>query len=920
MLRPDGLDLRWTPTATGFEARVQASDVSLAGAIEIEPPAGPPTVSTTRHKNGDVFFEINDVAPALNDRALNPRRVRVYWDHSLSRRDDNLALERELLHRYVDAVSPGIVDLVLFSDHGPELQTFEAPSMGERLDDVLRNITYAGATSLEDVVDVPLPTAEACFFFSDGTISIDSYILERVHCPIFTVSTAADAERGFLSVLAKRSAGAYFDLTALDVDAVLARLTSNSPRVVSVTTPEGRAIDYAVLPAASERFRIVGLAPMSGDVVVTLASGTKRIRAYAISRRATIPTHDAMGALWAADRAAELGATDRPDKDAIVALSRRYSVATDAAVFIVFETGYDYAYAGIEPPPSIGERELAHYRQAVSEYQDDKRKEQADRLGDVVKRWRQEKRWWQTDFSKPLSPDMEEYDDIRGTVLITASQAVGRPGDASDITVAIEPWNPDRPYLTALEAAAPDTFMAVYREQEAAFGSLPAFYLDVAEFLYRHDRADDAIMVALNALELPSANTATMTILAERLMKYGDEGRALWLLERIAYLEPDRPQPLRTLALALMQRADRKEGIPIVAAARRKDYSRALDLLNEIVTRTWDGYNDELDLVALMEANRIVPRLSGLGVTKIPLDPRLVAPLDVDLRAVLEWDTDASDVDLWIDEPNGTRAKWSRSQDIDRRPHQQSHVMGLRTRGVSAAACARRHLHRPRRRVVERQSQSQRTDQRARPSLPRLQSRERGDGDARTRAEAQARAARRRREQLSRRDVHGQTCDAHGAAVGAVERPRPKSRGRLTSVQLRQAVGEDIFAVVDRGEQVAARLVHHALQPVHVEADDLAAAFPDAAADDHGVDIAALGRLDHRPQRVVRRVEIDVVAPDHDDVGLLAGRERADLVGKPCAARSVDRRAFEHVAHAHRPRQIHLAGEAAVLQSTRAAS
>jgi tetratricopeptide (TPR) repeat protein len=662
LVGPDGFNLHWTPTTAGFEARVQASNVSLSGAIEIEPPAAPPTVSMTRHKNGDVFFEINDVAPALNDRALNPRRLRVYWDHSLSRRDDNLALEREFLRRYVETVSPGIVDLVFFSDHGPELQTLEAPSMGERLDDVLRTVTYAGATSLEDVVDAPLPTAEACFFFSDGTVSIDSYTVERVHCPIFAVSTAADADRGFLSVLAKRSAGAYFDLAALGIDAVLGRLTGKSPRVVSVTTPEGRAIDYAVLPAEAEHFRIVGPAPVSGDIVVTLASGTKRIRAYATSRKASIPMHDAMGALWAADRAAELGATDRPDTDAIVALSRRYSVTTDAAVFIVLETGYDYAYAGIEPPPSIGERELAHYRQTVAAYQNDKRKEQGERLDDVIKRWAREKRWWRTDFSKPLPPDIEDYDGLPDTVLITGSLVRGRPGDASDITISIEPWNPDRPYLAALDTAAPDDFMSVYREQEAAFGSLPAFYLDVAEYLYRHDRADDAIDVALNALELPTANTATMSILAERLLKYGEERRALWLLERIAYLEPDRPQPLRALALALMQRADRKEGIPIVAAARRKDYSRALDLLNEIVTRTWDGYNDELDLVALMEANRIIPRLSQLGVTKVPLDPRLVAPLDVDLRAVLEWDTDASDVDLWIDEPNGTRAKWSRSR------------------------------------------------------------------------------------------------------------------------------------------------------------------------------------------------------------------------------------------------------------------
>ena len=187
---------------------------------------------------------------------------------------------------------------------------------------------------------------------------------------MFTVSTADDAERGFLSVLAKRSAGAYFDLTAIGGDAVLARLTGNSPRVVSVTTPDGRAIDYAVLPSEGDRFRIVGPAPMSGEVVVTLASGTKRIRPIAVSRRASIPSTTPRA--HSGPRTAPPNSTQPtdPTRMRIVALSRRYSVATDAAtVFIVLETGYDYAYAGIEPPPSFGERELAAYREAVSEYQ-----------------------------------------------------------------------------------------------------------------------------------------------------------------------------------------------------------------------------------------------------------------------------------------------------------------------------------------------------------------------------------------------------------------------------------------------------------------------------------------------------------------------------------------------------------------------
>ena len=57
-----------------------------------------------------------------------------------------------------------------------------------------------------------------------------------------------------------------------------------------------------------------------------------------------------------------------------------------------------------------------------------------------------------------------------------------------------------------------------------------------------------------------------------------------------------------------------------------------------------------------MEANHIVPRLEQLGVTDIPLDRRLRAQLDVDLRVVLEWYVDATDMDLWVDEPDGERA------------------------------------------------------------------------------------------------------------------------------------------------------------------------------------------------------------------------------------------------------------------------
>jgi uncharacterized protein YfaP (DUF2135 family) len=60
-----------------------------------------------------------------------------------------------------------------------------------------------------------------------------------------------------------------------------------------------------------------------------------------------------------------------------------------------------------------------------------------------------------------------------------------------------------------------------------------------------------------------------------------------------------------------------------------------------------------------MDANGIIPRLRELGVRKFELDPRLISVLDVDLRVVIEWNTGATDMDLWVDQPDGERSIYS---------------------------------------------------------------------------------------------------------------------------------------------------------------------------------------------------------------------------------------------------------------------
>ena len=72
-----------------------------------------------------------------------------------------------------------------------------------------------------------------------------------------------------------------------------------------------------------------------------------------------------------------------------------------------------------------------------------------------------------------------------------------------------------------------------------------------------------------------------------------------------------------------------------------------------------DGDYEGIELVSLMDANEIIPRLRALGSHKFSLDPRLVTMLDVDLRVVIEWNTGASDMDLWVDQPDGERSIYS---------------------------------------------------------------------------------------------------------------------------------------------------------------------------------------------------------------------------------------------------------------------
>ncbi|NEX95307.1 VIT domain-containing protein, partial [Caulobacter sp. 17J65-9] len=309
---PEGMALKWSRGQGGMEGRASSKGRPLTGGLWLAwAPASEPT-TVARHKSGELFVEIDDAVGPLAARAARPERVRVYWDRSRSRRDDDLGAERLLLARYLEAVDPKSVDVVLFGDGRPSVTSYDAlpedapqpaydPRLSVRADAAVPRDPedYRGATSLAGLSEIDAPRADVCLWFTDGNVTLEEADPKRGRCLTFTISSAADADAGFLSVLAGRSGGGHVDLRTTTPEAALSRMTRSGPRVVGVTDTAGRDLDYTVLPTGPDRVRLVARAPMSGEaVVVEVAGGAgPRDRVYRIDRASARP-HDAAGALW----------------------------------------------------------------------------------------------------------------------------------------------------------------------------------------------------------------------------------------------------------------------------------------------------------------------------------------------------------------------------------------------------------------------------------------------------------------------------------------------------------------------------------------------------------------------------------------------------------------------------------------------
>ena len=675
------------------------------------PPLPPVTADLEQTPDGRTYFAISLVPSVAARKTVPPdfSHVTVLWDASASRaaapHDREYALLSAIAARHLGPNPTTFTLHILRDTHEKPIDFPNADALVAHL----KKLDYDGGT---DLSWTPKHRADRLtLLFTDGLDTLSGAAPRKLRGVIPVVSqTEADRES-----LRQACNGRLIDLqTSTPEQAVEAALFSpavlNSLDGKGIASVEGIGRDFP-----GGRIRILGELTAPEATVTPVVAG-KSLDSITL-RRADARPGTTLSTAWAASRVATLSPRADDHADELLALGRAHSLVSPATSLLVLDTLDQWVRHEIEPPAALPELRAAWQAAMDKKRESDASavSSHIDALGNAWRRhvewwtdpapfspaqgnnhrpvYRQDPDtgFVEADDGAPHRPGLlrrlfagsanarsasvpadgmaaleepmmamsvSEYseDSDYSESSAPAARAKSSPSSSPSAPVArvtIKPWTPDVPYLAALRRArTPATRLKAYLKARADWSASPAFYLDCADHLYTVGDTALARRVLSNLAELRIDDPALLRVFAWRLRQAGELDLALVQLRRVARLRPEDPQSFRDLALVLAERGQ--------ANHSRADIEEAYSLFRKVALTPWKRHPVDIALFALEEHNALAAWVDAQswpdGAKPAPAEP-LPEPfqtnLDLDIRIVMSWDADSTDMDLHVIEPSG---------------------------------------------------------------------------------------------------------------------------------------------------------------------------------------------------------------------------------------------------------------------------
>jgi len=231
-------------------------------------------------------------------------------------------------------------------------------------------------------------------------------------------------------------------------------------------------------------------------------------------------------------------------------------------------------------------------------------------------------------------------------------EAIEKLNDEISEQIELKPWNPDTPYIHALEKESTiESAYKVYLNLRSQYANIPSFFLDVADFFDQRKAPELAIRILSNLIEIELHNHELMRALGYKLEYFKQHRLAVVVYEKVLELRPEEPQSYRDLALAHEYSGN---------------FQKSFDLLYKIYDGNLLEKDEEerfygIEHIAFTELTRLVSKYENeLKLSDEQKKQFTKMPLDV--RVVIDWNHNDTDIDLWVIDPNGEKAYYSNSK------------------------------------------------------------------------------------------------------------------------------------------------------------------------------------------------------------------------------------------------------------------
>ncbi len=679
-------------------------DVTPGEDILVALPQLPSTFAAVETCGGETWFAASTIAPpaAPETPVTSAPAFRILWDASGSRRpaDIDLALKTvELLPRDT------YYSLVIFRDAPEEERYFS--SRAELLG-ALTNVLYDGGTDLAALAAtnrlLTTGTDVMTLLFTDG---MDTLSAADGDISFKALALVSGGERD-IEGLRLACGGRVMDLSVVSAEKIAHEILHPARFLAGLV---GEGVDLVQGIGQPAIGRIVVLGRMARDTTeIRFDFGDGVMSAPISLAKAAAKEGKVLARARAAQRIAQVAPRADDHAEELLALGREYGLASPKTSLLVLDTIEQYLKYGIEPPKSATELHAAWLIMQPDPAKEKDIQAQSERnwLSALLKDWRERVAWHKDPVPRKPTPKSGLFDGVVGAAaaanshrresrarsagsgmtmammvdvsaespapaaaapvgaaaeeaVLDSAQASNAPVDAQ---VKLSAWDPKTPYLQSLKDCAAahsgtnaptDMLYRRYMELRAKNASTPAFFLDCAGFFFARNEKTLAVRILSNLAEMRLEDPALLRTFAWRLREAGEYDRAIPLLRKVAKLRPEEPHSFRDLAQLLSERA-RDRGIAA-------DAEEAMALLKKTAFTPWKRQNARAVAVfALEELNALAAWVRGhdWGTVPAPTIPEWNEDfkhlLDVDLRIVLSWDADNTDIDIHVLEPSGEEA------------------------------------------------------------------------------------------------------------------------------------------------------------------------------------------------------------------------------------------------------------------------